>query len=83
MRLSTLAEHIENVPLVDHHVHGCWLDTPDRNRFENGLNEANTEPVAEFDSAFDTQLGFVPRRCSRASSPPTSGARPTQSGWWT
>ncbi len=25
MRLSALAEHIENVPLVDHHVHGCWL----------------------------------------------------------
>jgi hypothetical protein len=32
MRLSTLAEHIENVPLVDHHVHGCWLDTPARVR---------------------------------------------------
>jgi uncharacterized protein len=61
MRLSTLAEHIENVPLVDHHVHGCWLDTPDRVRFENGLNEANTEPLADFDSAFDTQLGFAVR----------------------
>ena len=23
-----LAEHIENVPLVDHHVHGCWLAAP-------------------------------------------------------
>ncbi|MBP1822711.1 amidohydrolase family protein [Mycobacterium sp. OAE908] len=61
MRLSTLAEHIENVPLVDHHVHGCWLGTPGRARFENGLNEANTEPLAEFDSAFDTQLGFAVR----------------------
>jgi predicted TIM-barrel fold metal-dependent hydrolase len=61
MRLSTLAEHIENVPLVDHHVHGCWLDSPDRTRFENGLNEANTDALAEFDSAFDTQLGFAVR----------------------
>jgi predicted TIM-barrel fold metal-dependent hydrolase len=61
MRLSALAEHTENVPLVDHHVHGCWLDAPDRARFENGLNEANTEPVADFDSAFDTQLGFAVR----------------------
>jgi predicted TIM-barrel fold metal-dependent hydrolase len=59
--LSALAEHIENVPLVDHHVHGCWLETPDRARFENGINEANTEPVADFDSAFDTQLGFAVR----------------------
>jgi len=61
MSLSALAEHIENVPLVDHHVHGCWLQPPDRPRFENGLNEANTEPLASYDSAFDTQLGFAVR----------------------
>ncbi|MDT5235555.1 MAG: hypothetical protein QOF47_1542, partial [Mycobacterium sp.] len=29
MSLTALAEHIENVPLVDHHVHGCWLEPPD------------------------------------------------------
>ena len=34
---------------------------PDRRRFENGLNEANVEPLADFDSAFDTQLGFAVR----------------------
>jgi predicted TIM-barrel fold metal-dependent hydrolase len=62
---TALAEHIDNVPLVDHHVHGCWLRAPDRARFENGLNEANTEPLADFDSAFDTQLGFAVRaHCS-------------------
>jgi predicted TIM-barrel fold metal-dependent hydrolase len=62
---AQLAEHIENVPLVDHHVHGCWLQQPSRARFENGLNEANTEPLAGFDSAFDTQLGFAVRaHCS-------------------
>jgi hypothetical protein len=49
------------VPLVDHHVHGCWLEAPDRVRLENGLNEANTEPLASFDSAFDSQLGFAVR----------------------
>ncbi|MDT5016707.1 MAG: uncharacterized protein QOD39_2867 [Mycobacterium sp.] len=59
--MSALAEHVENVPLVDHHVHGCWLEGPDRARFENSLNEANTEPLAGFDSAFDTQLGFAVR----------------------
>jgi predicted TIM-barrel fold metal-dependent hydrolase len=59
--LFALAEHIENVSLVDHHVHGCWLTPPDRARFENGLNEANIEPLADFDSAFDTQLGFAVR----------------------
>ena len=56
-----MGEHVDHVPLIDHHVHGCWLKSGDRARFENGLNEANTEPVADFDSSFDTQLGFAVR----------------------
>lgn len=58
---SALGEHIEQVQLVDHHAHGYWVTAGDRTRFENGLNEANTEPIADFDSAFDTQLGFAIR----------------------
>lgn len=58
---SALAEHIADVALIDHHVHGCWLRAGDRRRFENGLNEANTEPLADFDSGFDSQLGFAVR----------------------
>ena len=58
---SALGEHLATVPLVDHHVHGCWVAPGDRLRFENGLNEANIEPLAEWDSAFDTQLGFALR----------------------
>jgi predicted TIM-barrel fold metal-dependent hydrolase len=56
-----LAEHTAGLRLVDNHVHGYWLSTGDRRRFENGLNEANTEPLANFDSGFDTQLGFAVR----------------------
>jgi uncharacterized protein len=58
---ATLADHIAAVPLIDQHVHGCWLTAGDRQRFENGLNEANTEPLADFDSGFDSQLGFAVR----------------------
>jgi predicted TIM-barrel fold metal-dependent hydrolase len=58
---DALAEHIASVGLVDHHVHGYWLHTGLRRDFENGLNEANTEPLADFDSGFDTQLGFAVR----------------------
>jgi predicted TIM-barrel fold metal-dependent hydrolase len=58
---SALAEHIADVRLIDHHVHGCWLRAGSRQRFENALNEANTEPLADFDSAFDSQLGFAVR----------------------
>lgn len=62
--MTALREHIGAVRLVDHHAHGCWLTPGDRSRFENALNEANTEPLASFDSAFDTQLGFAVRaRC--------------------
>jgi predicted TIM-barrel fold metal-dependent hydrolase len=61
MSLSALDEHIEAVELIDHHVHGCWVQPVDRGRFENGLNEANVEPIADFDSAFDTQLGSAVR----------------------
>ena len=61
---SALAQHIDGVALIDQHVHGCWLTAGDRRRFENSLNEANTEPLAAFDSGFDTQLGFAVRaRC--------------------
>lgn len=61
MSVSALASHIDTVPLIDHHVHGCWLRSPDRPQFENGINEANIEPLADFDSAFDTQIGFAVR----------------------
>ena len=56
-----LDEHIATLRLIDNHVHGYWPGEVDRGRFENGLNEANTGPLAEFDSGFDTQLGFAVR----------------------
>ncbi|GBG38968.1 amidohydrolase family protein [Mycobacterium montefiorense] len=56
---SALAQHIGEVALIDQHVHGCWLEPGDRQRFENALNEANTEPLS--DSGFDSQLGFAVR----------------------
>ncbi|WP_179472133.1 amidohydrolase family protein [Mycolicibacterium vinylchloridicum] len=62
---SALTDHIAGVRLVDNHVHGFWQTAGDRRRFENGLNEANIEPLADFDSGFDTQLGFAVRaHCS-------------------
>lgn len=58
---SALSHHVREVALIDQHVHGCWSRTGDRRRFENALNEANTQPLADFDSGFDTQLGFAVR----------------------
>ncbi|OBI37205.1 amidohydrolase family protein [Mycobacterium sp. E2238] len=59
MTSDALAQHIGDVRLIDQHVHGCWLTAGDRQRFENALNEANTEPIVG--SGFDSQLGFALR----------------------
>ncbi len=56
---SDLAQHIDDVKLIDQHAHGCWLTGGNRRRFENALNEANTEPLT--DTGFDSQLGFAVR----------------------
>ena len=56
-----LTEHIAGLELVDNHVHGFWPTPVDQRHFDNGLNEANTAPLADFDSGFDTQLGFAMR----------------------
>jgi predicted TIM-barrel fold metal-dependent hydrolase len=59
--MTALDDHVLAVPLIDHHVHGYFATTRDRGHFENGLNEGNVEPLADFDSAFDTQIGFAVR----------------------
>ena len=59
--IAELGERLDALRLVDNHVHGFWLSDRERRGFENGLNEANTAPLADFDSGFDTQLGFAVR----------------------
>jgi uncharacterized protein len=61
-------------PLIDHHVHGCYigplvaLDEGEgairhrRARFEESINEGSTDPVPAFMTQFDSQLGFGIRR---------------------
>lgn len=59
---AELAEFVETLSLVDHHVHGPFRESIDRVRFENALNEASTDPLPGFVSGFDSQLGFAVRR---------------------
>ncbi|MBB3328060.1 amidohydrolase family protein [Microlunatus antarcticus] len=59
---SPLAEHLEQLALVDHHVHGTWTQDADPARIANAFNEADTAPLADPTSAWDTQLGFAVRR---------------------
>jgi uncharacterized protein len=57
-----LAEHVESLRLVDHHVHGAFTEELDRAEFEVHLNEGSPEPIPDWMTQFDSQLGFAIRR---------------------
>jgi predicted TIM-barrel fold metal-dependent hydrolase len=57
-----LTAFVDQLELVDHHVHGAFREDGSRARFENALNEASTDPLPAFVSGFDSQLGFAVRR---------------------
>ena len=59
---SELAEHVSAVRLVDHHVHGAFTADLERAEFETHLNEGSPDPVPEWMTQFDSQLGFAIRR---------------------
>jgi len=56
-----LVDAIEQVRLVDHHVHGALAWSPSRAAFGDALNEADTDPVPGDVDPFDSQLGFAIR----------------------
>ncbi|MFF2245050.1 amidohydrolase family protein [Arthrobacter sp. NPDC058130] len=62
---SSFPDFVEQVSLVDHHVHGAFHADGDEARFQNSLNEGNTEPLANPWDAYNTQIGLAIRRwCS-------------------
>ena len=56
-----LADHLANLPLVDHHVHGVAKGPLDRAGFEQLITESD-RPVPAWMSTFDSQLGFAIRK---------------------
>lgn len=57
-----LDDHLREVRLVDHHVHGYFSASGDRAGFEAGLNEGSTGPVPANLSGFDLPVGVAVRR---------------------
>jgi hypothetical protein len=57
-----LAEALSTMPLVDHHVHGCFIDPISRGQFEQAINEGSPDPIPAFMTQFDSQPGFAIRR---------------------
>jgi uncharacterized protein len=58
----TLTGFVEQIGLVDHHVHGPFTGELGRAEFELALNEACTDPIPPWMTQFDSQLGFAIRR---------------------
>jgi predicted TIM-barrel fold metal-dependent hydrolase len=60
-----LGQHLDSVRLIDHHVHGAFNTEFDRAEFEVFLNEGSPDPIPDWMTQFDSQLGFAIRRwCS-------------------
>jgi predicted TIM-barrel fold metal-dependent hydrolase len=58
---SELTDAIEQVGLVDHHVHGSHVVELPRTELESALSESG-EPIPGWMSQFDSQVGFAVRR---------------------
>ncbi|RKR12730.1 amidohydrolase family protein [Arthrobacter oryzae] len=65
MAAGAFPDFVEQVGLIDHHVHGAFRSDGDEARFQNSLNEGNTEPLAHPEDTYNTQIGLAIRRwCS-------------------
>ena len=45
---DALADHLRDIALIDHHVHGAFNKPVDRAAFEASINEGSTDPVPDF-----------------------------------
>ncbi|WP_319450803.1 MULTISPECIES: amidohydrolase family protein [unclassified Mycobacterium] len=59
---GALADHLNSIALIDHHVHGTFNEPVDRAGFEAAINEGSTDPVPSFMTQFDSPLGLSIRR---------------------
>ncbi|WP_120521067.1 amidohydrolase family protein [Arthrobacter celericrescens] len=57
-----LADAVSALPLVDHHMHGCFTEPLTRAGFEVAVNEGSPDPIPAFMTQFDSQVGFAIRR---------------------
>ncbi|WP_068271316.1 amidohydrolase family protein [Aldersonia kunmingensis] len=59
---ADLDEFIDQLALVDHHVHGAFRDDGAESRFQNSLNEGNSESLIDPSTGYNSQLAFALRR---------------------
>jgi uncharacterized protein len=62
IRREAFIEHVEQFGLVDHHVHGAFTASMPRSEFEQHISEGSPDPIPEWMTQFDSQLGFAIRK---------------------
>lgn len=62
MSHAEFAEFVEQLQLIDHHVHGAFRADGDEARFSNALSERNRGGLTTQLDGYESQLGFALRR---------------------
>ena len=62
MSHAGLAEFVDQLQLIDHHVHGAFHADGDEPRFSNALSERNGDGLSTQSDGYESQLGFAIRR---------------------
>jgi uncharacterized protein len=59
---AEFAEFVDQVQLIDHHVHGAFRSDSDEPRFSHALSERNKGGLSTQTDGYESQLGFAIRR---------------------
>ena len=62
MSHAGLAEFVDQLQLIDHHVHGAFRTDADEPRFSNALSERHRDGLSTQADGYESQLGFAIRR---------------------
>ena len=62
MSHAEFAEFVDQLQLIDHHVHGAFRADGDEPRFSNALSERNRGGLSTQTDSYESQLGFAIRR---------------------
>jgi hypothetical protein len=61
---SEIIEYVDQLPLLDHHVHGVFKSDPTVEQFANMITESDRQPKS-IELAMNSQVGFATRKwCS-------------------
>jgi uncharacterized protein len=62
MSALTIDDFVDQIELIDHHVHGAFRDDGDERRFYTALSEDKTGGPSARAQSYESQLGFAIRR---------------------